>query len=47
MFSGCVCCVLQEEKIKRVLEFLEKPYQASDKDLAAKVGGTQDRQQLP
>lgn len=29
---------LQDEKMQRVLEFLEKPYKASDKDLAAKVG---------
>jgi hypothetical protein len=30
--------VVQEEKMERVLEFLEKPHQASEKDLAAKVG---------
>jgi hypothetical protein len=37
----CVCAPafgVQEEKMERALEFLEKPHQASDKDLAAKVG---------
>jgi hypothetical protein len=31
---------VQEEKIERVVEFLEKPHRASDKDLAAKVSST-------
>ena len=34
------CARVQEEKIERVVEFLEKPHRASDKDLAAKVSST-------
>jgi hypothetical protein len=33
----------QEEKMERVVSFLEKPHKASDKDLAAKVGGVRVR----
>ncbi len=34
---ACVCVNTQDQKVDRIIEFLEAPKQLSEKDLAAKV----------